>query len=177
MQIHDITQNVQGRLKYMAVTKIQLPCSGRDIEGKLYVDEVNGNVWVYNPNGWRSVAEATSFAFNLLLHPVPPVYGGQKPQPETRRVRAVSEEPKMQTRNVQRHQSFEDIQTARAQTWYKPEEVRYKAPFETMYEVPKRKVAVIEVEDNSEAVTGQLREPANKQLMEQLKKCITKYSI
>lgn len=169
MQIHDITQNVQGHLKYMAVTKIKLPCPGRDIEGKLYVDEVNGNVWVYNPNGWRSVAEATSFAFNLLLHPVPPVYGGQKT--------VVSEEPKMQTRNVQRHQSFEDIQTARAQTWYKPEEVRYKSPFETMYEVPKRKVAVTEVEDNSEAVTGQLREPANRQLMEQLKKCITKYSI
>ena len=167
MQIHDITQNVQGRLKYMAVTKIQLPCSGRDIEGKLYVDEVNGNVWVYNPNGWRSLAEATSFAFNLLLH----YGGGQKAKPETRRVRAVSEEPKMQTRN------FEDIQTARAQTWYKPKEVRYKAPFETMYDVPKRKVAVIEVEDNSKAVTGKLREPANKQLMAQLKNCITKYSI
>lgn len=176
MQIHDITQNVQGRLKYMAVAKIQLPCPSKDIEGKLYVDETSSTVWVYNDNGWNNASEAVEFAFNLLLHnTVPPVYG----EPQTQAPRRVYEEPQKSERS--RPVTLESIQEQRKKQWYEPPKTMYKNAFETMYDIPKRTYVPTDtvIEDNSEAPTGslRLREPANKGLMEQLKRCITPYRV
>lgn len=159
---HNISQTNNGKPCYLSIAKFQ---QGQEKENipEIFFDEDNLFIWAYNPQGWNSSSEATDFVIQSLLTRLPIT----RKVPENRPQQA----PIRLTRNTERT-TQQTVQRQRENSWETKTKVIQEQGFQSA--IPKRKKhrprpdTTLSMQKQGEQTIE--REPANKEVMDYLKK-------